>query len=89
MLALLRFLVMGFLVLTVVYASLWLYLRSRRRALLEADWAADTQERRDRDEYLREELAEHDKRRGRMLLLLVYLLPLCLVALIVYRTNFE
>lgn len=89
MFALARFLIMGFVVLTVVYGSLWLYLRARRRDLLQDDWAAQADEPRERDDYVRDELEEHDKRRTKTLLLLVYLLPLCLVALIVYRTNFE
>lgn len=89
MLALARFLIFGAVVLTVVYGTLWFYLRARRRALLEEAWAADATLPGDREAYVRAALAEHDRRRRRLLLPLVYLLPLCLVALTVYRTNLE
>ncbi|WP_323767555.1 hypothetical protein [Antarctobacter sp.] len=89
MFALARFLIMAAVVLTVVYGSLWFYLRSRRRDLLEIDWAADPSETRSQDDYVRDGLEDHDKRRHRMLVLLVYIVPLCLVTLIVYLTNFN
>lgn len=89
MLAFARFMIMGFVVLTVVYGSLWFYLRARRRDLLEQEWAASSGEEREQERYVDEELALYDRRRHRSLVLFVYLLPLCLVALIVYRTNFE
>lgn len=89
MLALARFLIMASVVLTVVYGSLWLYLRARRRSLLQIDWAADPSEQRSQDAYVDDLLAEHDRRRHRTLVLLVYIVPLCLVTLIVYLTNFN
>lgn len=89
MLAFARFMIMGFVGLTVVYVSLWFYLRARRRDLLEAEWAALPGETRDRERYVDEELREYDRRRRWALLVGVYILPLCLVALIIYRTNFE
>ncbi|ASP19565.1 hypothetical protein ANTHELSMS3_00848 [Antarctobacter heliothermus] len=89
MLALARFLIMAAVVLTVIYGSLWFYLRSRRRDLLETDWAADPSETRSQDDYVRDGLETYDKRRHRMLVLLVYIVPLCLVSLIVYLTNFN
>lgn len=89
MFALARFLIMAAVVLTVVYGSLWFYLRVRRRELLEIDWAADPTEQRSQDDYVRDELEEHDRRRHRVLVLLVYIVPLCLVTFIVYLTNFN
>ncbi|MGP6087828.1 hypothetical protein [Antarctobacter jejuensis] len=89
MFALARFLIMAAVVLTVVYGSLWLYLRARRRELLEIDWAAETAESRSKDDYVRDHLAEYDRRRHRTLIALVYVLPLGLVTLIVYLTNFH
>lgn len=88
MFALARFLIMAAVVLTVVYGSLWFYLRARRRNILEADWAAEPSETRTQDDYVDEVLADYDRRRHRTLVALVYVLPLCLVALIVYLTNF-
>lgn len=89
MFALARFLIMAAVVLTVVYGSLWFYLRARRRALLEIDWAASPSEPRSQEDYIRDELAEFDRRRHRTLVLAVYAMPLCLVTLIVYLTNFH
>ena len=89
MFALARFLIMAAVVLTVVYGSLWFYLRARRRDMLEIDWDADPDEARSKEDYLRDGLAEHDKRRHRTLVLLVYVLPLSIVTLIVYLTNFH
>lgn len=89
MLALARFLIMAAVVLTVVYGSLWFYLRARRRDLLEIDWAADPDETRSKEDYVRDGLAEHDPKRHRTLIGLVYVLPLSIVTLIVYLTNFH
>ncbi|MDD9732625.1 hypothetical protein PVW46_22235 [Mameliella sp. AT18] len=89
MFALARFLIMAAVVLTVVYGSLWFYLRARRRELLETDWAADPAETRSQEDYVRDALEEFDRRRHRTLVLLVYAVPLCLVTLIVYLTNFH
>ncbi|SMX39532.1 hypothetical protein [Maliponia aquimaris] len=89
MLGLARFLIMAAVVLTVVYGSLWFYLRARRRELLEIDWAADPEEPRSKEDYVRDGLAEHDSKRHRTLVALVYVLPLSIVTLIVYLTNFH
>lgn len=89
MLALARFLIVATVVLTVVYGSVWFYLRARRREYLEIDWAAESDEPRSQEDYVRENLVEYDKRRHRTLVMLVYIVPLCLVTLIVYLTNFH
>ncbi len=89
MFALARFLIMAAVVLTVIYGSLWFYLRARRRDLLEIDWAAETAESRTQEDYVRDHLSDFDRRRHRTLIALVYVLPLGLVTLIVYLTNFH
>ncbi len=89
MIAIARFLIMAAVVLTVVYGSLWFYLRARRRDMLETDWAAEPGETKSQEEYVRDNLAEFDRRRHRTLVVLVYIVPLCLVTLIVYLTNFH
>lgn len=89
MFALARFVIMAAVVLTVVYGSLWFYLRARRRELLEIDWAADPSRTKCQEEFVREGLEDFDRRRHRTLILLVYVLPLLLVTLIVYLTNFH
>lgn len=85
MLALMRFLILGFVVCSVVYGALWFYLRARRRELLEAEFA-DTGSVED---HVRDALPAYDKRRTRFLFWAVYILPLCIVVAIVYFTNYH
>jgi hypothetical protein len=87
MLAFAKFIVLGFVVSTVIYVSLWLYLRARRRELLEAEWEQGGQDG-DLATFLDESLARYDLRRRRLLVLFVYVLPLVTIATIIYRTNF-
>ncbi len=86
MVALVRFLIMGFVVLTVIYGSLWFYLRARRKAMLELDWNGESGQ--SLDDYVDAQLPLYDKRRHRMLVALVYVLPLCAIATIFYVTNY-
>ncbi|KUF10611.1 hypothetical protein [Pseudoponticoccus marisrubri] len=88
MLALARFLVLGFVVLTVVYGSLWFYLRANRREQLERMWETDPQGLPQKD-FIQLGLAYHDRLRHRFLIITVYVIPLSLVTLIVYLTNFH
>lgn len=89
MLGLARFLILAAVALTVIYGSLWFYLRARRREYLEIDWAAETEEVGTKDEYVRERLIEYDTRRRKTLFWSVYVMPLCLVTLIIYLTNYH
>ena len=88
MLALLRLLGVGFVVLTVVYAGLSLWSRRVRRRKLEAEWDA-AQGPGGRDAFVAEGLADYDRTLRRKLILGVYVIPLCLIGLIVYLTNFH
>lgn len=87
MFALARMLFMGFIVLTVIYVSLSLYSRARRREKLEREWLAGTQGI-DRDIYVEAGLKEYDGSLRRKLILGVYIIPFGLMCLIIYLTNF-
>lgn len=72
---------------TVIYVSLMYYLRAVRRDKLEAKWDAggiDTP----RELFVRNGLEEIDGPMRRNLLLLVYVVPIVLICLMIYLTNF-
>ncbi len=90
--AFLRFLVIGAVVLTAIYAVSWISLRRRRRRLLLAQWKHERTgptSRTKMREWLWDEARRYDRMRTRQLFVLVYLLPLCTVATIIYLTNFH
>lgn len=88
MLALARLLGIGLVVLTVVYISLSLYSRSVRRDKLEREWD-DEIGTGDREAFVRAGLKEYDGSLRRKLILGVYVVPLLLMTLIIYLTNFH
>ncbi|WP_299848917.1 hypothetical protein [uncultured Roseovarius sp.] len=87
MIALARLLVIGFVVLTVIYVSLSLYSRSVRRGKLKLWWEEEGRQG-DLDDYVEKGLKEYDGSLRRKLILGVYVIPFCLVAVIIYLTNF-
>ena len=87
MLALARFLVVGFVVLTAVYICLSLYSRAARREKLEAEWEEGGQEG-DRDTFIEKGLEDYDGSLRRKLILGVYVIPMILLCIIIYLTNF-
>ena len=88
MLALARLLIFGFLALSVVYICLSLYSRAVRRAKLETWWEEEGRPG-ERDAYIEEGLKEYDGSLRRKLILGVYVVPMVLIVLIVYLTNFS
>ena len=72
---------------TIVYFSLSLYSRARRREKLEKQWRADLRVG-DRDVWLREEMGKYDSSLRRRLILLVYVVPFVFVAAMIYIQNF-
>lgn len=88
MFALARLLVIGFLVLSVVYICLSLYSRSVRRGKLEKEWDDEINEG-DRDAFVEAGLRDYDGSLRRKLILGVYVVPLGLMSLIIYLTNFH
>ena len=88
MVALARLMVIGFVVLTVIYVSLSLYSRSVRRSKLKTWWEEEGRPG-DLDAYVEKGLAEYDGSLRRKLILGVYVVPICVVTLIIYLTNFH
>ena len=85
--ALIRLFIIVIVVLSVIYISLSLYSRARCRDRLEAEWDAggiDTS----REAYVKKGLTDYDGSLRRKLILGVYIVPLCLVTLIIYLVNF-
>lgn len=87
MIALLRFAILGFVVLTVVYVSVSLYSRSVRKGRLEREWDEEIGVG-DREAYVREGLEAYDHSLRRRLILLVYIVPAIVVGTIIYIVNY-
>lgn len=87
MLGFLRFLVIGFVLLSVLYGLLIIYVRSLTRERLEDEWAEEGSIG-DRDAYVEEGIKEYERSFRPKLLLLVYILPLTAFCVIFYVTNF-
>ena len=87
MLALLRLLLIGFVVLTVIYVSLLFYARAQRRDKLAAQWDAAPEG--DREAFIEKGLAAYNQSLQRKLLLGIYIVPVCVVLTIIYLTNFH
>ena len=85
--AVLRLFLLVMVVSTIVYISLSLYARARRRERLIRQWAADLRVG-DQEAWLREELAKYDGSLRRRLILLVYVVPFVFVGLMIYLQNF-
>lgn len=87
MFALARLMVVGFVVLTVIYVCLSLYSRAVRKGKLRAEWLEGPQDQ-TLDEFLDEGLEDYDSSLRRKLILSVYVIPVILVSVIIYLTNF-
>ncbi|MFA3916498.1 hypothetical protein [Ruegeria hyattellae] len=87
MIAALRFLIPLLVVLTVVYVCLSLYSRHVRRGKLEARWQEKGMTG-DRDAFVRRGLKRYDASFRRKLILGVFVVPLGLIGLLIYITNF-
>ena len=88
MFAFLRLAVIGLIVLTVIYVCLSFYSRAVRRGKLEAEWD-ETGMTGDRDAFIEEGLRDYDGSLRRKLILGVYIIPITLVAALIYFTNFH
>ena len=88
MFALGRLLVIGFLVLSVVYICLSLYSRAVRRDKLEKEWDEEIQQG-DRETFVEAGLRDYDGSLRRQLLWGVYIVPLTIISVIIYLTNFH
>lgn len=87
MIAFAQLMVVAFVVLTVVYVVLSLYSRSVRRRKLRAQWDEEGMTG-DKEAFIRQGLEDYDGSLRRKLILGVYIVPLVLVAVIIYMNNF-
>lgn len=88
MAALARLLLILFVVLTVIYVSLSLWSRAVRRDKLEQEWD-DEIGTGDRETFVREGLEDYDGSLRRKLILGVYVVPILLIGIIIYFTNYN
>ncbi|QFT57984.1 hypothetical protein FIU94_04030 [Sulfitobacter sp. THAF37] len=88
MFALMRLVVVGFVVLTVVYVCLSFYSRSVRRSKLRKKWYEGKQLV-DRDTFVQRGLERYDGSIRRKLILGVYIVPVVVVGVVIYLTNFS
>lgn len=88
MLALARLIVIGGVFLTLIYVALSMYSRSVRRDRLRREWE-DTGRPGERDAFVEEGLRDYDVSLRRKLILGVYVIPVTVVSVIIYLTNFN
>jgi hypothetical protein len=87
---LVRLVVFGFIILSVIYLAISFYSRSVRREKLEKRWAEDHPddlESSARSTYIEEGMIAYHNGLRRKLILLVYILPTIAIAVILYLTN--
>jgi hypothetical protein len=87
MLAFLRLVVFGFLILSVIYVAVSFWSRAVRRRKLEQEWN-DTGRPGDKETYITQGMAQYHRSLRRKLILLIYVVPVLGIALIIYVTNF-
>ena len=88
MFALGRLLVIGFVVLTVIYVALSFYSRAVRKGKLQREWDEKGMEG-DKDAWVQQGLEDYDGSLRRKLILGVYVVPVVVVSIIIYLTNFH
>ena len=89
MIALARLFLVLFVGLTVVYVSVSLWSRQVRKGKLRAAWdAGDREYGDDKDLYVKRGLEDYDDSFRRKLILLVYIVPVAVIAYIIYVVNF-
>ncbi|MDF1718756.1 MAG: hypothetical protein P1U75_19125 [Antarcticimicrobium sp.] len=88
MLVMLRFLLPLLVVLTVVYVVLSVYSRIVRRRKLAERWDSKDVLTVDRETFIRRGLERYDRSFRRKLILGVYIVPLTVIAILIYVTNF-
>ncbi len=82
-----RLVIMLFVVLTVIYVSLSFYSRSVRKSKLRKKWYEGKQLV-DRDTFVQRGLERYDGSIRRKLIMGVYVVPVVVIAVIIYLTNF-
>ena len=87
MIGFIRLVVMLFVALTVIYVSLSFYSRAVRRSKLKKKWHEGKQLV-DRETFIQRGLERYDGSIRRKLILLVYVVPVVVIGVIIYLTNF-
>ena len=87
---LMRLIIFGFIGLSVVYILLSIYSKSVRREKLENEWAEEhgPEESAERDAFVEQGIKDYDSSLRPKLLLLVYVVPAVLVAVIHILTTY-
>ncbi|MEB8387081.1 hypothetical protein OO012_07575 [Rhodobacteraceae bacterium KMM 6894] len=88
MLALARLILIGGVFLTLLYVALSFWSRSVRAGKLRREWE-DTGRPGDRDAYVEAGLRDYDGSLRRKLILGVYVIPITVVGVIIFLTNFN
>ncbi len=84
---LLRFVVVLGVVLTIIYVSVSLYSRARRRDKLEQQWKENGGSE-DRRSFVQRGLEQYDNSIRRKLILGVYIVPLVAIGVLIYVSNY-
>lgn len=88
MIGILRSVVVGFILLTIVYLTVAMYSRSVRREKLEKAFDVGDIDG-DRDTYIKDGMQEYEHGLKRRLLWLIYIVPSAIVAVTVYLVNYQ
>lgn len=87
MLGFIRLAVFGFLFLSVIFVCLSLYSRAVRKGKLRDEWAQGGKDL-DEDSFVQQGLKDYEGSLRRKLIWGVYVVPVVLVVLIIYLTNY-
>lgn len=87
MLALVRLVIICFVLMTVIFVALSFWSRAVRKRKLAAEWDEEIREG-DREAFIDEGLEAYSHSLRRKLILLVYIVPILLIGVIVYLVNF-
>lgn len=87
MIALVRLLMILFFPLSIIYISVSLWSRGVRKRKLESEWEQKGQIG-SQEDFVRDGLADYSNSLRRKLILLVYIIPLAVIAYITYAVNF-
>lgn len=87
MLQLGRLIVVGFVVLTIIYVVVSIWSRMQRRRKLAREWDDEIRQG-DREAFIREGLEDYEDSFRRKLIWLIYIVPVVLIAVIIYMMNF-
>lgn len=90
MIAFIRLMVFGFVIMTIFYVLINIYSRSVRREKLENIWDEENPDGGDaqaRDTYIEQGMREYEGSLRKKLIWLVYVIPTIVVCLLIYLTN--